>query len=186
MKKNYSDWKSKSPQDVRGAYFSAKKTFKSISQDKEKIDEILRDKEKLLSFESPTSFIFSHSALAEGWDNPNVFNICTLRITSSVVTKRQTIGRGLRIPVDQMGKRFENPFENNLTVIANESYADFARGLQQDYENEGILTAPPIENRLDKVIVKLQSDRFKGEFNEIWGHLKIKTMFESEINTEEL
>jgi type III restriction enzyme len=122
LKKNYPYWQEKEATDVRGAYFSLRKTFKSISQDKEKIDEILRDKEKLLSFDSPTCFIFTHSALSEGWDNPNVFNICTLRVTHSEITKRQTIGRGLRIPVNQEGTRFESSAENVLTIIANESY----------------------------------------------------------------
>lgn len=186
LKKEYPDWKDKEPEEVRGAYFSARKTFKSISQDKEKIDEILRDKEKLLSFDSPTSFIFTHSALGEGWDNPNVFNICTLRITHSEITKRQTIGRGLRIPVSQDGTRFENLSENVLTVVANESYEDFARSLQKDYADDGVISMPPVENRRNKVISKLKADVFNGEFKEIWGKLKIKTDFHSEIHTEEL
>lgn len=186
LKKDYPDWKDKEPEEVRGAYFSSRKTFKSISQDKEKIDEILRDKEKLLSFDSPTSFIFTHSALGEGWDNPNVFNICTLRITHSEITKRQTIGRGLRIPVNQDGTRFENISENMLTVVANESYEDFARSLQTDYAEDGIISTPPIENRRNKVISKLKAEVFNGEFKEIWGKLNIKTDFHSEIHTDEL
>jgi len=186
LKKEYSYWKNKEPESARGAYFSARKTFKSISQDKEKIDEILRDKEKLLSFDSPTSFIFTHSALGEGWDNPNIFNICTLRIAHSEITKRQTIGRGLRIPVNQDGTRFENQSENALTVVANESYEDFARNLQNDYTDDGIIGKLPIENRRDKVISKLKANVFNGEFKEIWNKLKIRTDFQSEIHTDEL
>ncbi|VVC03588.1 Type III restriction enzyme, res subunit [Candidatus Burarchaeum australiense] len=186
LKRDHADWKHKQPEEVRGAYFSARKTFKSIAQDKEKIDEILRDKEKLLSFDSSTAFIFTHSALGEGWDNPNVFNICTLRVTRSEITKRQTLGRGLRIPVTQDGTRFENTSENVLTVIANESYEDFARTLQTDYAEDGILRAPPIENRRDKITSKLRSDVFKGEFREIWEKLKVKTEFQSEIHTNKL
>ena len=186
LKKERLDWKNKQAEEVRGAYFSARKTFKSITQDKEKIDEILSDKEKLLSFESPTAFIFTHSALGEGWDNPNVFNICTLRVAHSEITKRQTIGRGLRIPVTQGGTRFENGAENVLTVIANESYEDFARTLQSDYREDGIMQAPPIENRRDKIVTKLKTDVFKGEFKEIWDKLRVKTEFQSEIHTNEL
>lgn len=185
LKKHYSGWKDQNPEDVRGAYFSARKTFKSISQDKEKIDQILKDKEKILSFDSPTSFIFTHSALGEGWDNPNVFNVCTLRVTQSEITKRQTIGRGLRIPVAQDGVRFESP-ENVLTVIANESYEDFARTLQDDYNADGIMTVPPLENRREKINTKLKERLFNGEFREIWDKLRVKTDFESEIDSNEL
>jgi len=186
LKKDHLDWKNKQPDEVRGAYFSTRKTFKSIAQDKEKIDEILRDKEKLLSFDSPTAFIFTHSALGEGWDNPNVFNICTLRVAHSEITKRQTIGRGLRIPVTQDGIRFENASENKLTVIANESYEDFARTLQNDYVEDGIMHSPPIENRRDKITARLRSNFFKREFKEIWDKLKVKTAFHSDIHTNKL
>lgn len=186
LKKDYPEWKDKEPEDVRGAYFSARKTFKSILQDKEKINEILRDKEKLLSFDSPTCFVFTHSALGEGWDNPNIFNICTLRITHSEITKRQTIGRGLRIPVNQGGARFENIPENVLTVVANESYEDFACNLQKNYVDDGIIHIPPVENRQSQVISKLRPKVFNGEFKEIWGRLKIRTDFYSEIYTDEL
>ena len=102
-------------------------------------DLILKDKERLLSFEEPTRFIFSHSALREGWDNPNVFQICTLRHASSATAKRQEVGRGLRLCVDKDGNRMdfeslgENIHEvNKLTVIANESYKDFVAGLQEE------------------------------------------------------
>jgi len=186
LKKEYPDWKDKEPESARGAYFSARKTFKSISQDKDKIDEILRDKEKLLSFDSSTCFVFTHSALGEGWDNPNVYNICTLRITHSEITKRQTIGRGLRIPVNQGGTRFENLSENMLTVVANESYEDFARSLQNDYVVDGVVHTPPIENRRNQIISKLRPEVFTGEFKEMWGKLKVKTDFQSEIHTDEL
>jgi type III restriction enzyme len=186
LKKGYSGWENVEPEDVRGAYFSARKTFKSISQDKDKIDEILKDKEKLLSFESPTSFIFTHSALGEGWDNPNVFNVCTLRITNSEVTKRQTIGRGLRIPVNQEGERFEDSSLNVLTVIANESYEDFARALQNDYIKDGIVKLPPIRNRGERVISNLREIVFKEKFSKIWEKLSIQTDFFSNIDTDEL
>ena len=102
-------------------------------------DLILRDKERLLSFDEPTRFIFSHSALREGWDNPNVFQICTLRHSNSTTAKRQEVGRGLRIAVDRNGIRQDKELlgeevhnVNVLTVIANESYKEFTTALQRE------------------------------------------------------
>ncbi len=95
---------------------------------------IMKDKEKLLGFETPLKFIFSHSALKEGWDNPNVFQICTLREMGSERERRQTIGRGLRLCVDQNGERVRGFEVNRLTVIATESYEQFAENLQKEIE----------------------------------------------------
>ena len=99
-------------------------------------DLILRDKERLLSFDEPTRFIFSHSALREGWDNPNVFVICTLKHSDNTISRRQEVGRGLRIAVNQFGDRQDNPATvheiNVLTVVASESYKDFVTALQKD------------------------------------------------------
>lgn len=110
-----------------------------VSEDESDYELILRDKERLLSFDEPTRFIFSHSALREGWDNPNVFQICTLRHSNSTTTKRQEVGRGLRIAVDKNGVRQDKELlgdsvhdVNVLTVIANESYADFTSALQKE------------------------------------------------------
>ncbi len=139
------------PDQVHNGYFSIdKKTGRAIdsetgrrsdiSDDISAYDLILKNKERLLSFDEPTRFIFSHSALREGWDNPNVFQICTLRHASSAIAKRQEVGRGLRICVDQNGNRMdmeelgEEAVQevNALTVIANESYSDFVKGLQNE------------------------------------------------------
>ena len=118
---------------------SALKRGPDIADDISAYDLILKNKEQLLSFDEPTRFIFSHSALREGWDNPNVFQICTLRHASSATAKRQEVGRGLRLCVDVNGNRMdldalgENIHEvNKLTVIANESYKDFVSGLQAE------------------------------------------------------
>ena len=97
---------------------------------------IMQDKEKLLSLETPLRFIFSHSALREGWDNPNVFQICTLRDMRSERERRQTIGRGLRLCVNQQGERVRGFDVNTLTVVATESYEAFAANLQQEIETE--------------------------------------------------
>jgi type III restriction enzyme len=122
---------------VQGVEVQVLKDTRGDSQaDEEVYDLIMKHKEKLLSIEEPLRFIFSHSALREGWDNPNVFQICTLNETGSTMKKRQEIGRGLRLPVDQNGLRVFDDSINKLYVMANESYDDFARGLQQEYEDD--------------------------------------------------
>lgn len=138
---------------VHKGYFSIdKKTGRSInstlkrgsefSDDISAYDLILKNKERLLSFEEPTRFIFSHSALREGWDNPNVFQICTLKHSDSNTAKRQEVGRGLRLCVNQAGNRMDAEScgdtvhdINMLTVIASESYKDFVGGLQTDIKD---------------------------------------------------
>ena len=106
------------------------------SDDVDAYDLILKDKERLLSFDEPTRFIFSHSALREGWDNPNVFIMCMLKRSDNTVSRRQEVGRGLRLSVDQHGDRMDNPATvhdiNVLTVVANESYRDFVTNLQTE------------------------------------------------------
>ncbi len=132
--------------ELHEGYFSIDKKGKMIDSkenDESVYELIMKNKEKLLSFDTPVRFIFSHSALKEGWDNPNIFQICTLRHTQSAISKRQEIGRGLRICVDKYGNRMDNNiledefFEvNNLTIVANESYDSFARSLQEEiFEN---------------------------------------------------
>lgn len=109
---------------------------KGLSTDADAYDLILRDKERLLSFEEPVRFIFSHSALREGWDNPNVFVMGMLKKSDNTVSRRQEIGRGLRLAVDQHGERMDNPVVvhdiNELTVVTDESYTDFVSGLQRE------------------------------------------------------
>ena len=134
---------------VHRGYFSIDKKGRSvdssvkrgtdISDDISAYDLILKNKERLLSFDEPTRFIFSHSALREGWDNPNVFQICTLKHSDSQTLKRQEVGRGLRLCVDQSGNRMDNDScgdnvhsINMLTVIASESYKNFVADLQAD------------------------------------------------------
>lgn len=119
--------------DNKGVY---KDTRGTSEADTSTYDLIMRDKEQLLSTEEPLRFIFSHSALREGWDNPNVFQICTLNDSKSTDRKRQEIGRGLRLPVNQAGERIHDPQINRLTVVANEAYEQFARTLQDEYEED--------------------------------------------------
>lgn len=139
------------PVEVRSGYFAqmkagkgkdARMTFKD-SSGKTKADDdayelIMKDKARLLDLAEPVRFIFSHSALREGWDNPNVFQICTLRDMSTETERRQTIGRGLRLPVNQDGERIKDAGTAQLTVVANESYKSFASALQDEYKQAGV------------------------------------------------
>jgi hypothetical protein len=107
------------------------------TDDLDAYDLILRDRERLLSLDEPVRFVFSHSALREGWDNPNVFVLCMLKQTDSTVSRRQEVGRGLRLAVDRDGARVHDPGVNQLTVVAGESYADFVAGLQREAGSAG-------------------------------------------------
>ncbi len=120
-------------QDKKGIL---KDTTGTTQADDDVYNLIMKDKERLLSLDEPLRFVFSHSALREGWDNPNVFQICTLNESRSITRKRQEIGRGLRLPVNQNGERVFDENLNKLLVVANESYDDFARTLQTEYEED--------------------------------------------------
>lgn len=136
------EWLKQPIERLHNGYFAQdrKGVLKDTRGDTQADDEvynlIMKEKERLLSMDEPLRFIFSHSALREGWDNPNVFQICTLNETKSAVKKRQEIGRGLRLPVDQNGQRVFDETVNRLYVMANESYEDFARALQTEYEED--------------------------------------------------
>ena len=176
-------------QGVHNGYFSVDKKKDSSgnemvkdSSGKTAADEsayslIMKDKEKLLSFDSKLKFIFSHSALKEGWDNPNVFQICTLNETSSVIKKRQEIGRGLRICVNQDGERVHGFAVNTLTVMANESYEQFAEQLQKEIENEEGIKFGVVEKHLFANIV-VPVDDHNHEYlgteasKQLWDHLQ--------------
>ena len=123
---------------------------------------IMREKERLLSFGEPLKFIFSHSALREGWDNPNVFQICALRDISTERERRQTVGRGLRLCVNQKGER-QRGFEiNTLTVVARESYEEFADNLQREIEEEtGIVFGRVEQHSFAFIIVEDENDQSK-------------------------
>lgn len=149
---------------------------------------IMRDKERLLGLEEPLAFIFSHSALREGWDNPNVFQICTLAESNSEIKKRQEIGRGLRLAVNQKGERVHDPAVNRLTVIANRSYEEFASQLQTEMIDAGLrFKSEMIKNERDKVTVRLR----KGfdtdpQFLALWERIRARTRYSVTYKTEEL
>ncbi len=161
---------------------------RSTKADDEAYNLIMRDKERLLSMDEPLRFIFSHSALREGWDNPNVFQICTLREISTERERRQTIGRGLRLPVRENGERCFDPLINRLTVVASETFKEFAKKLQSEIEKEcGVNFEGRILNKRER-----RKAKFKGfknlppDFQIIWDKIKQKTRFAVNYSTEEL
>ena len=173
---------------VKGAYFAEDAKNKGKLKDSKErksgfsaddvraFDLIMKRKELLLSFDSSVRFIFSHSALKEGWDNPNVFQICTLVDTKDTFTKRQKIGRGLRLAVNQDGERVTHQKDetvNVLTVIANESYEEFASTLQSEIQEEcGIKFGHLEENAFQNIVV------YKDDEDTQLGYEASKEIFE--------
>ena len=180
--------------EVHNGYFSAdrkgrwKDTKGNSQADDDTFKLIMKNKEQLLGINEPLRFIFSHSALREGWDNPNVFQICTLNETQSELKKRQEIGRGLRLAVNQEGNRIQDININRLTVIANESYEDFAGQLQKEIEEDcGVSFKGRIKNRRKRAILKYRKGFALDEkFKEIWDRIKYKTIYRVRYNTREL
>ncbi len=181
-------------EDIHNGYFSTdrkgklKDTSGETKADDDTYNLIMKDKEKLLNINNPLRFIFSHSALREGWDNPNVFQICTLNETKSEMKKRQEIGRGLRLAVDADGRRIYDPNINRLTVVANEAYGDFVKALQHEMEEEcGVEFGGRIKNKRERTAVKYRKG-FEADpkFLEIWERLKKKTTYRVHYDTDEL
>ena len=149
---------------------------------------IMKEKEKLLDVNVPLRFIFSHSALREGWDNPNVFQICTLNETKSEIKKRQEIGRGLRLSVNQDGQRIFDRNINKLTVVANERYEDFAKALQKEIQEDcGVDFSGRTKNKNDKQKVNYRKG-FEADpkFLQIWEKIKFRTKYSVNYDTEKL
>ena len=177
-------------QDRKGKWKDTRETLASMNSldSADTFNLIMKDKEKLLGLANPLRFIFSHSALREGWDNPNVFQICTLNETKSDIKKRQEIGRGLRLAVDKTGRRTYDQNINRLTVIANESYDDFAKTLQQEIEDDcGVSFTGRIKNKRERTPIKYRKG-FEADprFLEIWEKLKKKTSYRVDYKTDEL
>ena len=173
--------------EARSGYFAQMKsgkgknavmTFKD-SSGKTKADDdayelIMRDKARLLSMDEPVRFIFSHSALREGWDNPNVFQICTLRDMASETERRQTIGRGLRLPVNQAGQRISDTGLAQLTVVASESYQAFASALQNEYQKAGVAIGFVRKQEFSRLPITVDGKETvlgAKRSAEIWDHL---------------
>lgn len=236
-KLKYPPWKDLNSSVVQAAYFAQKRHKGGITEmvdsvsgetkeDEAAYDLIMKDKEILLAFPDPADdeeterkkqvrFIFSHSALREGWDNPNVFQICTLNQTTSQVKKRQEVGRGIRLAVNQAGDRVHDEAVNILTVVANESYRRYVETLQSEIAfeyraeiearygksigdlsdeerrkveqeyGEGILPPPP--RKAGERKAKLRKARvLSDDFKNLWERIKHKTRYAVRIETEKL
>jgi type III restriction enzyme len=179
--------------DVRAGYFAttkgkAKDTNGDSADDAAAYDLIMRNKEQLLSPEEPVRFIFSHSALSEGWDNPNVFTICNMQDGKSTMRRRQQIGRGLRLPVMANGERNRNHAYNILTIIASESFEKYASALQKEIEDEtGESFAGKIQEARKRKSLQLKADyRTIPGFSELWAKIAPKTRYQLQFNSEDL
>ena len=172
-------------QDKKGKW---KDTMGNSSADDDTFKLIMKNKEQLLNLREPLRFIFSHSALREGWDNPNVFQICTLNETHSELKKRQEIGRGLRLPVNMSGNRIQDATINRLTVIANESYDDFAKQLQSEIEEDcGVSFKGRIKDKRKRGMVKYRKGfELDEKFKDIWEKIKYHTSYKVDYKTSDL
>ena len=174
---------------VQGSYFSVYKTESYMETDADAYDLIMRDKERLLSLDEPVEFIFSHSALREGWDNPNIFQICTLNRTISTIKKRQEIGRGMRLAVNQDGERIFDEQVNRLTVVANESYREYVDRLQKEYIEEvgsGQEPPKPKDARKGKTVRLQKGYELNPEFKELWQRIARRTRYRVRLDTDAL
>jgi type III restriction enzyme len=147
---------------------------------------IMQDKELLLDPKTHLRFIFSHSALKEGWDNPNVFTICTLNETNSTIKKRQEIGRGLRICINNKGERVYDKDLNRLTLIANERYESYARDLQTEYAEDGVKIERPKNSKERKTVRLKKGYKLDENFKELWEKIKHKTKYAVRFTNQEL
>jgi len=178
--------------DVHGGYFATSKkvakdsTEKGNKDDDVAYDLIMKDREKLLSPETPMRFIFSHSALAEGWDNPNIFTICNLQNVQSEIKRRQQIGRGLRLPVMADGERCRVEEVNHLTVIAPEPFENFAKALQKEMKDDaGVEFSERVKDKRARVENKVKKN-FKEIplFKELWEKISPKTNYKLDFDTD--
>lgn len=200
LKAGHPHFTDRQPGEVRAAYFASKPqrggervlvdtTTGQNKEDRAAYELIMRKKEELLSLANPVAFVFSHSALKEGWDNPNVCQICTLRQVGSEAEKRQQVGRGMRLVVDQTGRRVADPAANVLTVVANESYERFVGDLQREMVAEfgEAGAAPPPTNARKKTVVRRKPlDQLPAEFRALWDRIRQKTRYQVRIDTDRL
>ncbi len=205
LEDEFSEFRALRPSTLRAAYFAQKRTRAGGTElidsnaaadrdtDRAAFDLIMQDKRRLLDFNVPASFVFSHSALREGWDNPNVFQICTLNQSVSPIRKRQEIGRGVRIALNERGERDFAEGVNLLTVVANESYASFVSQYQheinEDLGSRAAETAPRLKDatkRLKKP-VRLRKEKLDSpEFTALWERIRYRTRYSVRIDTDKL
>lgn len=195
---NYGQFSNKPADSVHKGYFAqtgpknnriAKDSTTGRSQaDKEAYDLIMKDKERLLNLNESVSFIFTHSALNEGWDSPNVFQICTLNETTSSTKKRQEIGRGMRLARNAAGDQVKDEQTNVLAVIANESYREFVAGLQSEYDAAGYKEAPVPPDARKRTTVKFRKQLAteSEDFQKLWAKIRQKTQFNIALDSTKL
>lgn len=187
------------PSDLRVAYFPSTKTGilkdtkGGLASDAEyearAYKEIIENKELILDRGNPRAFIFSHSALREGWDNPNVFQIGFLRHTRSDTERRQQIGRGLRLPVNQSGNRIMDPTIGRLTLVVDESFAEFRDGLNAEYIAAGGKggAAPDLDDVDAEIVIRRRTEMFKSPaFAELWDRIRYKAVYKVSVDTDSL
>lgn len=188
------------PSELRVHYFPSTKTgiykdTKGNASDAEfearAYEEIVANKELILTKDNPRGFIFSHSALREGWDNPNVFQVCFLRHTRSELERRQQIGRGLRLPVDDQGRRVVDPGTCRLTLVVDESFSAFRDGLNAEYVaaggGNGSGEGPEPEDVDQEVTVRRREDKFASpEFAELWKRIRYRARYRVTIDATAL
>jgi len=195
QKDEYADLNMPPAEKAHGGYFAKDNeghikdiTQRAFRQIEEATDLIMEDKERLLSDDEPLQFIFSHSALREGWDNPNIFQICTLNDSNSNLKKRQEIGRGLRLPVNQGGERVHDENINILTVVANESYDLFAKALQTEMKEASVDFAKEnVKNKRDRTTVTPKKGyKMDEDFKDLWEKINQKTRYRVSLDTDDL
>lgn len=187
----YNELKLPPVDEVHGGYFAEDRsgprdTSGSTKADDAAYEKIMRQKDVLLSPGEPLRFIWSHSALREGWDNPNVFIIATLNETRSTIKKRQEIGRGLRLPVMANGERCRDPEIARLLIVANESYDDFASALQREIEDDTSTSFPKnnVKNARNGRKVSLKNKAaLDPEFNQLWSRISTRTRYVLDYDT---
>lgn len=189
------------PSELRVAYFPSTKTgllkdaTGNSKDDQEQqaraYAEIIANKELILDRANPRAFIFSHSALKEGWDNPNVFQVGFLRHSKSERERRQQIGRGLRLPVDQSGRRVFDGVINRLTLVVDESFSEFRDGLNAEYATAGTgagkTDVPEIDNSDDEIIMRRRPEQFESPaFAELWNRIRYRTRYRVTLDSAAL
>lgn len=199
LRAGYSESGMPDPAALRVAYFPSTKTgilkdtagrASDAELEARAYREIIANKELILDRANPRAFIFSHSALKEGWDNPNVFQVGFLRHTRSELERRQQIGRGLRLPVDQDGRRVMDPGINRLTLIVDESFSEFRDGLNAEYMAAGggsADSAPVVADADNEVIIRRRPALFDSpEFGDLWKHIRYKSRYSVNVEPEAL
>lgn len=176
------------PATLRVHYFPSTKTgiykdstgssVKAQEEQARAYEEIVANKELILTKDNPRAFIFSHSALKEGWDNPNVFQVGFLRHSGSEVERRQQIGRGLRLPVDASGARVTDPGTCRLTLVVDESFSEFRDGLNKEYAAAGGGGGPEPDDDDNTIKVRRRPKQFMSpEFNELWSRIRYRARY---------